>query len=98
MPRLLGPIDCAYITYKSKWVSKEEEEEVEEEVEGREREELEPDLRYAYGKDETMIVHDQQHIRLNMLKPNNHISEKMTNDQPIIRIGSFTLSYLRNTF
>ena len=36
MPRLLGPIDCAYTTYKSSWVSKEKEEEGEE-VEGRER-------------------------------------------------------------
>lgn len=73
MPRLLGPIDCAYIIYKLNWVNKEEEEE----VEGRKR-----GIRigfvicYVYGerKDETMIVHDQQHIRSNMLKPNNYIS------------------------
>ena len=94
MPRLLGPIDCAYIIYKLNWVNKEEEEEVEESERG---------IRigfvicYVYGerKDETMIVHDQQHIRSNMLKPNNYISgEKATNDQPIMRIESFTLSYL----
>lgn len=36
-----------------------------------------------------MIVHDQQHTRSNMLKPNNHISKKVTNDQPIMRIEGF---------